>query len=111
MAGYSIPSLLAHASDTPVLEDVEDEEAAVLDAVEGMNEDEEGLGSATMTAVEEEDESVVVDVSIEEVEDQIDVAVVAGFAAEAVGEDEAEQAQGIEPGMATAPPMRRLAAI
>jgi hypothetical protein len=34
---------LAHASDTPVLEDVEDEEAAVLDAVEGMNEDEEGL--------------------------------------------------------------------
>ncbi len=64
-----------------------------------------------MTAVEGEDESVVVDVSIEEVEDQIDVAVVAGFAAEAVGEDEAEQAQGIEPGMATAPPMRRLAAI
>jgi len=34
MAGASLPSLLVHASDSPVLEGVEDVETVVLDSVE-----------------------------------------------------------------------------
>lgn len=129
-----------------MLEGAEEEVTVVLDSVEWMTEDEEGLESVTITTVEEEDQSDVIDVSIiEEVEDERDVArgmkeeegpvsattevkadkdvvVVAGSAAEAVDKDGAAQgsvtvtvfsghAQGIEPGMATAPPMRKLAAI